>query len=316
MTEVSVAIPHGWGEDLGIDVAEVLGAGFSLARYGRERNGREPAALDAEVLIPAGEPVSARILERMPRLRLISCAGTGVTDYVDIPAATARGVLVANVRDYAGETMAEYTLGLILALSRKIVAADRATRAGTWRPDDFIGTDMRGKTMGIIGFGSVGTRMAKLARCIGMEVICSTARPDPARAAIHGVQFHELEDLLRSSDVISVHVALTDSTRSLLGSRELGLVKEGALLINTARGAVIDDTALADALASARLGGAAIDVFDPEPIPARHPLRRFDNVILTPHIAAATTATLRRSFLECLDNIKEFRAGRFRNRVN
>jgi phosphoglycerate dehydrogenase-like enzyme len=252
----------------------------------------------------------------MPRLRVISLPGTGVSDYVDLPAATRRGIAVCNVRDYASQTVAELTIGLMIVLARRVLEADRSLRMGVWESSTFNGLEVSGQTLGLVGLGAIGTRVANLARSIGMQVICTTRTPSPERANRHGVRFVSLETLLESAQVVSLHTALTEESRGLLGRAEIARMRPGALLINTARGALIDQDALVEALAAGRLGGAALDVFSPEPLPAQHPLTHLPNVVLTPHLAANTREARQRSVRECLANIRRFSMNYPQNLVN
>src|SRR5579872_1795162 len=208
---------------------------------------------------------SAGVMERCPDLKLISVWGTG-TDNIDLAAAAQRGVKVTNTPAVSAYSVAEHCLALMLALARRIPAQDSAVRAGTWPRGQ--GVEMCGKTLGIVGLGAIGRRFAELGRAIGMRVIAWTMHPD----ASLGFELTGLDDLLQSSDVVSVHVRLSPETHGMLAAREFALMKKTAILINTARGPIVDEAALLDALREKRIAGAGLDVFTTEPLPPDHPL--------------------------------------------
>ncbi len=245
----------------------------------------------------------ARVFERSPDLRLLSLWGTG-TDNVDLAAAARHGVTVTNTPGVASTSIAEHTLALLLAVARRIPHLDGRVRAGEWPRGQMI--QLHGKTLGVIGLGAIGRKFARLGEGIGMRSIAWTMHPDPAL----GFTLVELDDLLRSSDVVSLHLRLSDQTRGFLGRRELGLLKPSAIFINTARGAIVDEAALIEALAAGKLAGAGLDVFETEPLPAGHPLTRLENVVLTPHLAGVTVEALEAGLQMSLDNIRDFLAGR------
>jgi glyoxylate reductase len=225
-----------------------------------------------------------------PQLKLVSNYAVGF-DNVDTKALSDRGILVTNTpSDEVNESVAEHTWALMLALARRIVEADEATRHGAykgWEPDIYLGTNMIGKTLGIIGLGRIGSMVARRAKGYNMTVLYNKHDPDPEAEAELGVKFVSLDDLLKQSDFISLHVPLTDETRHMINKETLSKMKQGAFLINTARGPVIDERDLVDALRSGHLGGAALDVYDNEPNIAPEIIAA-PNVITTPHIASAT----------------------------
>lgn len=246
---------------------------------------------------------SSRFTERVfaasPRLRLVSVWGTG-TDHVDLPAAAAHSVAITNTPGVSAVSIAEHTLALLLAVARRIPQVDAATRRGEWLRGQFI--ELRGKTCGIIGLGAVGREFARLAAGIGMRVIAWTLHPRP----LDGVELVDLDHLYRSSDVVSLHLRLSDRTTGFLGARELALMKKEAILINTARGAIIDEAALIEALADRRIFGAGLDVFTTEPLPNGHPLTRLDNIVLTPHCAGITPEAMEAGLRMAVENIWAF----------
>lgn len=263
--------------------------GERLARLGRFELHCAPPASDAEfaariagaeaVILGWGMPDAA--LAGAEGLKLIAFTGIGVGNHVNLALANRRGVLVCNTPGYADQTVAEHAMALLLAVARRIVELDADTRAGGWdheRP----GFDLHGKRLGLIGLGGIGARVARLATAFGMEVLAWTANPSPERAAAAGVRFAPLEAVLGDSDVVSLHLALTPETQGLLSAERLALLRPGAVLVNTARGELVDEAALVTALRAGRLS-AGLDVFSAEPLPPDHPLRRLPNVVITPH---------------------------------
>jgi D-3-phosphoglycerate dehydrogenase len=236
------------------------------------------------------------------------------TDHVDIAAARSLGIAVANVPAYATSSVAELTLGMILSLLRRIVDCDRAVRQGTWR-EGLTGTELEGRTCGIVGTGAIGLAVARRLAAFGCPLLGWSRSRSESFLALGGT-YVELRELLSGSDVISLHVPLTDRTRGLIGTNELALVRPHALLVNTARGPVVDAAALAAALHENRLGGAAIDVHDVEPVPQTSPLLGAPRTLLLPHVAFATTEALSRKAVITVDNIRAFLDGERRNRVD
>jgi phosphoglycerate dehydrogenase-like enzyme len=298
-------------EMMGI-IRRLLPEGFSAEAVG----GRSPEDLkatiaDAEFAVWWDIPVTADILAAAPRLRLLHKWGVGI-DNVDLDAARAQGVAVARTTGSNAVPVAEFAVGLMLALGRSIPRADASTKAGgwdkqgQWRRSRLLG----GKTVGIIGFGAIGRMVAR--RLAGFEVTLlyhSRRRLDAGEEAALGVAWRELDELLAECDVVTLHCPLTPQTVGLIGAPQLARMKPGALLINTARGGVVDEAALVAALRSGHLGGAAVDVFDMEPPPPDHPLLSCDNVIVTPHCAATAYENSERSVRHWLANIERVARG-------
>jgi D-3-phosphoglycerate dehydrogenase len=259
----------------------------------------------AEVVlnIRASSKFTERVFASCPRLRLISVWGTG-TDHVDLPAAARHGVTVTNTPGVSAISIAEHALALLLAVARRIPQLDAATRRGEWPRGQSI--ELHGKTCGVVGLGAIGRRFARIAAGIGMRVIAWTMHPRPEP----GVEFVELDDLYRSSDVVSIHLRLSPATEGFIGPRQLALMKPTAILINTARGAVVDEAALIEALAAGRIAGAGLDVFSAEPLRPGHQFANLPNVVITPHCAAVTPEALEASLRMAVENIWEFLAGR------
>lgn len=271
---------------------------------------------DATIVITNKVPLRAATLEQLPSLRLIAMAATGY-DVVDIECCRQRSVTVSNIRDYATNTVPEHVFALTLALRRNLLAYRRDVEGGRWqRTEQFCFfdhpiRDLAGATMGIIGEGSLGQGTASIARAFGMRVLFADHEPPK----VPGVKFTPLDDLLRESDVISVHCPLTASTRNLIGAAQLRMMKRTALLINTARGGLIDEGALVDALQSGVIAGAGFDVLTQEPPVEGNPLLdlRLPNFIQTPHVAWASERSMQILADQLIDNIEAFVGGSPKN---
>jgi phosphoglycerate dehydrogenase-like enzyme len=248
----------------------------------------EPAALrgfDALVANRERTRFTRELLAQLPDVRVIAQTG-GHAYHVDLAAAEKQGIVVAKAAGGFSTGAAELAIGLAIALMRQIPAADAGVKSGAWPAT--LGRELHGKTMGVDGFGHVGRHVAKIADAFGMRVLVSSPHLTDESAISTGAQARALDDLLRDSDVVSLHAALTPQTRGLIDARRLALMKPTAYVVNTARGPIIDEPALVDVLAKRRIAGAALDVFDIEPLPAGHPLTRLPNVILTPHLGWPT----------------------------
>ncbi|HVX30579.1 MAG TPA: D-glycerate dehydrogenase, partial [Nitrolancea sp.] len=220
------------------------------------------------------EPIDAELLEQLPSVRVVSNFAVGF-DNIDVPACTARGVAVCTTPDVLTDTTADFAFALLLASARRVVeAADSVPRGEwkTWEPMGFMGQDVAGATIGVIGFGRIGVAMAKRARGFGMRILYTDAIERPEAERELGAERVDLEALLTSSDFVSLHVPLTPETKRLIGAEQLAMMKPNAVLVNTSRGPVVDNDALADALEAGTIWGAALDVTDPEPLPAGHRL--------------------------------------------
>jgi phosphoglycerate dehydrogenase-like enzyme len=248
----------------------------------------DPAALrgfDALVANRERTRFTRALLAQLHDVRIIAQTG-GHAYHIDLAAAQQQGIVIAKAAGGFSTGAAELAIGLAIALMRGIPAADTAVKSGAWPAT--LGVELHDKTMGIVGFGHVGRHIARIAVAFGMRVLASSPRLTEESATSAGIESRALDDLLRDSDVVSVHAALTPQTRGLIDARRLGLMKPTAYLVNTARGPIIDETALVDVLSKRRIAGAALDVFDTEPLPAGHPLSRLPNVILTPHLGWPT----------------------------
>ncbi|HEX6133379.1 MAG TPA: phosphoglycerate dehydrogenase [Longimicrobiales bacterium] len=239
------------------------------------------------VIVRSSSRITRDSLKYADALQVIGRAGVGV-DNIDVEAATERGVAVLNAPSGNTISAAELTFALILACVRRIPAADRSMKAGEWDRRTFTGTELYGKTLGLVGAGRIGGEVARRARAFGMRVCAFDPYLTPERARTLDVELASLDDVLQRADVLSLHVPLTDTTAGLIGAKQLAQMKRGAVVVNAARGGVLDEAALADAVRSGQLAGAALDVFGEEPLPADHPLRSLDRAVLTPHLGAAT----------------------------
>jgi len=239
------------------------------------------------------DKIDAEIMDNAPKLRVISNYAVGY-DNIDVKSATQRGIMVTNTPGVLTETTADLAFALILATARRIVEADKFTRSGKWKswgPMLFLGRDVYGATLGIIGLGRIGQAVVRRAKGFNMKVIYySRKRKEDVEREL-GVEYRELHSLLKEADIVSIHTPLTEETYHLIGEKELSLMKPTAILINTARGAVVDQKALYKALKERRIFGAGLDVYEKEPIEADDPLLELDNVVLLPHIGSASVET-------------------------
>ena len=260
----------------------------------------------AAVVLRGSKPFTARVLEAARGLKIIAKNGAGV-DSVDLAAAARQGITVAVAAGANADAVAEHAVALMLALTRDLHRLDRKLRQGGWEGTSWMGRDFRGSVVGLVGFGSIGRSTARLAQALGAQVVVHRTTGDTA----DGFELEpDLDRLLARVDILSLHCPLTDTTRGLIGRRELALMKPEALLVNTARGAVIDEAALVDALRAGRLGGAGLDTFEVEPLPAGHALLSLDQVILTPHVAGVTRNAARQVALLTARNVIDALAGR------
>lgn len=240
-------------------------------------------------------------------LKMVSIWGTG-TDNIDLAAAGRHGVTVTNTPAVNAFAVAEHALTLMLAVARRVPRIDREVRAGKW-PRELL-TQLLGKTLGVFGTGTIGARVITLGRGIGMNVLAWSARGDTAHIASLGAQAASKDEILRTADVISLHLRLEPATRGFLGRKELAQVRQGAILVNTARGALVEREALVEALTHGRLGGAGLDVFHDEPVKAADPLLALDNVVLSPHNAGQTPEVIQEGLMRAVRNVENYLAGR------
>lgn len=264
---------------------------------------------DVDAIIVRSKPkVTRRVIEAAPKLKVIGRAGVGL-DNIDLKAAEERGIKVVNSPGASSRSVAELAIGLLFAVARKIAFADRKMREGVWAKKQCMGIELEGKTIGVVGFGRIGYEVAKIAKALGMNVLLYDPYPNEERAREVGGKFVPLEELLKESDVVTLHVPLLDATYHLINEERLKLMKPTAILINAARGAVVDTDAFVKALQEGWIAGAGLDVFEEEPLPADHPLTKLDNVVLTPHIGASTVEAQMRAGVEVAEKIVEALTG-------
>ncbi|HYE74851.1 MAG TPA: hydroxyacid dehydrogenase, partial [Blastocatellia bacterium] len=232
--------------------------------------------------------VTADILSAADNLKVIGRAGTGV-DNIDVPVATQRGIVVQNAAAGNSVTTAEHTISLMMSLARKIPQAHSSLKSGKWDKKKFMGTELRGKVLGIVGLGNIGKIVASGAIGLGMKVVAYDPFLSKEVAGKFGIEMGSLDDVFSRADFITVHTPMTDETRGIIGEAAFAKMKDGVRIINCARGGLVDETALYNAIKSGKVAGAALDVFVQEPPPADHPLLSLDEVVVTPHLGASTT---------------------------
>lgn len=301
---------------------ELKPLGFAHRLIVHERTTPEEVAAriaDADIVITNKAPVRAEALAAAPRLRMIAVAATG-TDIVDLKACAERGIIVSNIRNYAVNTVPEHTFALILALRRSILAYRDSVKSGRWAQSgqfcyfDFPINDLAGSTLGIIGDGALGTSVAAIARAFGMKVLFAAHK---GRTGM-GKLYTPFEDILRLSDVITLHAPLRPASRNMIGAAEFAAMERRPLLINTARGGLVDEQALHDALVKGQIAGAGFDVATAEPAPDDHILVRLlalPNFLLTPHVAWASREAIQGLADQLIENIELFMRGKPRHVV-
>ena len=256
---------------------------------------------DAVVLMRERTRFDANLLARLPRLKLIVSVGMW-NAAIDLDAAKSRGIVVSGTTGGDAAATPALTWSLILAVTRNLYGETASLRAGGWQTR--MGTDVNGKTLGVLGLGRIGEAVARIGVAFGMRVIAWSQNLTSERASEVGVQRVEKDELFREVDVLTIHLKLGDRTKGLVGARELGLMKPGAYLVNTSRGPIVSEDALIEALQERRIGGAALDVFDEEPLPAGHPFRFLPNVLATPHIGYVTENTYRVAYPQIVEAIR------------
>lgn len=272
---------------------------------------REAGLSDGMIVIP-GDPIDREVLSAGRSLKVISCYAVGY-DSIDVEAATELGILVTNTPDVLTEATADMAFGLLLASARRIAEGDRLVRCGEWKhwgPRFMLGKDVSGSTLGIVGMGRIGQAVAKRARAFDMEIVYTSRRRCEVAEKEFKARFLELEALLLVSDFVSLHCPLTPGTKNLIGERQLRSMKPTSILINTSRGPVVSETDLLRALRENWIAGAALDVFETEPLPAEHPFMKLENVLLCPHLGSATVKTRERMSTLAAENLLAALEGR------
>jgi D-3-phosphoglycerate dehydrogenase len=270
----------------------------------------DPAALRRALprahalVVRSDTEVTSELIELGSQLRVIGRAGIGV-DNIDVPAATRRGIAVLNAPGANTVSAAEHTFAVLLSLVRRVPWAAQSMRTGAWDRKAFSGTELRGKVLGVIGLGRIGAHVTTIARAFGMKVVAHDPYLTEQRAQALSVDLLGLEDLLARADVVTLHLPLSDATRHLLNAQRIAGMKPNAVLVNTARGDLVDELALLEAVEGKRIAGAALDVFSEEPLPAESPLRKSERIILTPHLAASTAEAQERVALEICAAVRD-----------
>jgi D-3-phosphoglycerate dehydrogenase len=267
---------------------------------------------EADIVIVGWSDITKNIIDSAKKLKMISIWAT-TCHYADLEAAKERGITVTHVPGYATEAVAEHVFALLLATARKLRMADKHVREGNfdWRP--FGGRELAGKTLGIIGTGAIGCRVAEIAQAFRMKILGYDKYPNVKRAEEIGMKYVDLNTLLKESDFVTLHVTLTSETERLIGKKEIETMKNGAVIVNTSQGKVIDEKSLIDALKSGKLAYAGLDVFEEEPPAKDNPLFKLDNIILSPHVGFHTVEAARRCTDICIENVAKFLEGHPQN---
>ncbi len=267
---------------------------------------------DADIVIVGWSKLTRGVINSAKKLRMISIWATSC-HYADVQAAKEKRIVVTHVPAYATEAVAEHAFALLLAAARKLPSADRHVRKGGFDWRMFGGIELRGKTLGIIGTGSIGCRVAEISKAFEMQVLGYDKYPNMKRAKELGMKYVDFYTLLEKSDFVTLHVTLTSETERLIGKREFEAMKNGAVIVNTSQGKVIDEKALNEALKSGRISYAGLDVFEGEPPPKDNPLFELNNTVLTPHVGFHTIEAVKRCTDICIDNVVKFLEGRPQN---
>ena len=262
---------------------------------------------EAIINIRAYTHLDREVLTCCPKLRLISIWGTG-TDNVDLEAAQELGITITNTPGANALSVAEHTIALLLSLARQVPYLDHEIRQGNWPRGEMV--QLSGKVLGLLGLGAIGKHVARMAKGLGMDVIAWTYHPSPERAKESGIRFVSKEELLKNSDVVSLHLRLNEETREFLKKEDFDLMKSTAFLVNTARGGLVATDSLYHALQSKKIAGVALDVYDQEPLPAGNPLTTLPNVVMTPHNAGMTPDAIINGLMMAVENVESFFTGR------
>jgi D-3-phosphoglycerate dehydrogenase / 2-oxoglutarate reductase len=297
-----------------LDVSRLEAAGLTVERRFDLENSPDEARLvealaGSSGVVAGGEQYSRAVLGALPSLRIVARMGVG-HDRVDVPAATELGTLVSITPGTIEPAVAEWTIAHILAVRRRLLQADRAVRDQQWTLPDVLGPSLIGATVGIVGLGRIGREVVNRLAGFGCSLIATDPVADAAEWAARGVTVVPLDELLRQSDVVTLHIPLSEATRNLIGRREIALMRPTAIIVNTSRGGLIDEDALLTALREGRIAGAGLDVFATEPVTADHPLLGLDNVVMTGHVAYATHAAAQAAAQGAIDAVLSVALGR------
>ncbi len=268
---------------------------------------------DAEVIVLANQPLDKKVISACDKLKLVDVAFTGV-DHVDVEECKKRGITICNAAGYSTHAVAELAFGLMIDVYREIVKCDNETRKGA-ASGSFVGRELCGKKLGIIGTGAIGLKVAEIGKAFGCELL-AYSRTVRSEGLELGIKYMDLDEVLRQSDIVTLHLPVNKETKGIINGDRLALMKPEAILINTARGGLIDNDALANALVSGKIAGAGVDVYEIEPpLPKEHPLLSAPNIVLTPHIAYATQESLYKRAVIVFDNIRNWLEGHPQNEI-
>lgn len=301
-------------EKLAEATAAVKARGHEIVAYDTKEEDQDKLAergKDADIIIIANQPFRKNVIEKCKNLKLLSVAFTGV-DHIDVDFCKEKGICVCNTAGYSTNAVAELAFGLAISVLRNIPACDAVCRKEGTKAG-LVGGELFGKTFGVVGTGAIGSKVAKIAQAFGCKVVAysRTVKPEMQGA---GIEYLSLEEVLKVSDIVSLHVPLNDKTKGLIGEKEIALMKKNAILLNTARGPVVDSEALAKALNEERIAGAGIDVFEMEPpVPAEHPLLHSKHTVVTPHVAFASHEALFTRAQIVSENILKWEDGKPQN---
>ncbi len=299
-------------EVLQAHVQPLLDEGHSFAAYEKDTDPKVQAgrAKDADVIILANMPLSGEVIDACGNLKFIDVAFTGV-DHIDLKSAQARHIAVSNASGYSNESVAELVIGMTLSLLRNVRQVEARCRAGETK-EGFVGSELKGKKIGVVGTGAIGKRVAELFHYFGCEIMAY----DTVKTDIPYITYLSLEEVLKNSDIVTLHCPLTKGTKGLINVERLALMKQGAYLINAARGPIVDSDALADALNEGKLSGAGVDVFETEPpLDTKHPLLQAKNCLVTPHIAFASQESMVLRAEIVFRNLREWMKGNQINKI-
>lgn len=300
-----------WGFK-GYQLGRVMGVKKEVKEFSGKPEDLVPHMKDVDILVVHVAPVTKEVMEASGRLKVVGCTRGGPVN-VDIDAATMLGIPVVRAPGRNAEAVADYVIGFIIAHTRNIAKAYHLLKQGIWRDEfyfyDECGFEMKGKKLGLIGFGRVGVEVCRRARALGMKILAYDPYVKPEAVRAEGAEPVDFETLLRESDIVSIHARLTEETRHMIGEREFKLMKPTAIFVNTARGELVDEKALIKALEDGWIAGAALDVFEREPLPPDNPLLKMENVTVTPHIAGASKETVYRSATMIAEDIKRVLKG-------
>ncbi|MDQ6599093.1 3-phosphoglycerate dehydrogenase [Bacillus salipaludis] len=262
-----------------------------------------------------GWSIPNEVIMNCPKLKIISFTGIGASNFVDLNYTASLGITVTNTPGYADNAVAEHTISLLFSLAKNIHQNHLNVSRGIW-DQNYSSFELRGKTIGLIGLGGIGHRMAELCKALGMKILCWTFNPNRERGHKLDLTFTSLEELLKTADIVSLHIPFTNQTRNLLGKKELSLMKQGSFFLNTSRAEIVDTSSLVELLKEGGIAGAGIDVYDEEPIKKDNPLLSLSNVVLSPHIAFNTPEASREIFSIAINNLVQFFSKNYLNVVN